>query len=407
MRHLQATCYDSDGNVVTGPIFWTSSDESVATVDPDGNVTAQSVSESPVIITAHSWDGHTGSIEMNTYLPENAAKLISHNTPASMCAGAIYTVSSVFENSGTSTWKYQDPNYTCFGTPDADDPNIPNPPLWTWAALPSATVDPGQQAIFTFQVTAPSTPGIYRAKWQMAKYLIGWFGMQIDQEVTVHEPTPVASIVVDPPSPRLGLYGANMAWWSYEGAKQLNVTCYDTNGNLTFSPITWISANENIAVVDSNGLVTARALGSTTITARANNGITGSCSVEVYTPANAAQIIGSTFPSTVDAGSTFQASVTVKNVGTSTWTEDDWQKPYSLGARGDFDPFRPDNIQWSFAPNRIILSPTDRIEPGQTHTFIIDMVAPSTPGDYFTDWQMVQDAVCWFGEVAVKTITVQ
>lgn len=57
--------------------------------------------------------------------------------------------------------------------------------------------------------------------------------------------------------------------------------------------LTWSSSNNSVALVDSNGYVTGKSEGTTTITARASNGITASCEITVidYTTNNASGVI--------------------------------------------------------------------------------------------------------------------
>jgi len=55
------------------------------------------------------------------------------------------------------------------------------------------TVAPGQNASFTFTVTAPSTPGNYPLRYQMLHQNVGWFGDISPQSVTVGA-APVVSV---------------------------------------------------------------------------------------------------------------------------------------------------------------------------------------------------------------------
>ena len=45
--------------------------------------------------------------------------------------------------------------------------------------------------------------------------------------------------------------------------------------------VTWTTSNTNIASISSSGIVTAKAAGSATITARASNGKTTKCTIHV------------------------------------------------------------------------------------------------------------------------------
>ena len=65
--------------------------------------------------------------------------------------------------------------------------------------------------------------------------------------------------------------------YSNEGL-QLSATVYPSTANKS---ITWSSSNSSVVSVNSNGYITAHKVGSATITAKANNGVSASCSVKV------------------------------------------------------------------------------------------------------------------------------
>lgn len=109
-----------------------------------------------------------------------------------------------------------------------------------------------------------------------------------------------------------------------------------------------------------------------------------------------AQVVGHTLPDTLVAGQTVQATVTMRNSGTTSWGHGDFR----LGANDDSDPFR-DGLD-----GRIYLPPGTTVAPGSDHTFDVTLKAPTQPGQYVTDWRMVHEGVQWFGGVAAKTITV-
>ena len=105
---------------------------------------------------------------------------------------------------------------------------------------------------------------------------------------------------------------------------------------------------------------------------------------------DSAQYISDTIPASMDVGQQYNVSVTMKNTSQNTWTQ---AGEYKLGAPGD-DPF---------APGRIDLAPGDSIGPGQQKTFTFHDDGPERLGVYTTDWQMVHELICWFGDTHVKT----
>jgi hypothetical protein len=110
-----------------------------------------------------------------------------------------------------------------------------------------------------------------------------------------------------------------------------------------------------------------------------------------------AQVVGHTLPDTLVAGQTVQATVTMRNTGTSTW-----DRAFKLGANGDDDPLRAgmDVREW--------LPQGTTVAPGADHTFTftVTLLAPQQPGQYLTDWRMVHEGVQWFGPVVSKTVMV-
>ena len=108
---------------------------------------------------------------------------------------------------------------------------------------------------------------------------------------------------------------------------------------------------------------------------------------------DSATLISEDIPDTMIAGNTYTVHLTVKNTGTSTWTK---AGGYKLGAVNDSDPF---------TAARHALGDADTIASGQTKTFTITMKAPTKPGQYTTDWQMLHGAQ-WFKTSALVTQSV-
>jgi hypothetical protein len=78
-------------------------------------------------------------------------------------------------------------------------------------------------------------------------------------------------------------------------------------------------------------------------------------------------------------------SITMKNVGNTTWTAG---SAYRLGSQNP-----QDNMMWGL--NRVVL-PSD-VPPGASVTLTFDVIAPAKSGTYNFQWRMVQDGVEWFG----------
>jgi len=109
-----------------------------------------------------------------------------------------------------------------------------------------------------------------------------------------------------------------------------------------------------------------------------------------------AQLVTDDFPASLACGESITAAVVMKNTGETTWTRD---ALYKLGAVDDADPFYT-------ADTRVWLTDTESIEPGESTTFAIPLLAPDEPGAYTSDWRMVHEGVRWFGESTAAVIDV-
>jgi uncharacterized protein affecting Mg2+/Co2+ transport len=109
---------------------------------------------------------------------------------------------------------------------------------------------------------------------------------------------------------------------------------------------------------------------------------------------NNAAVVSMNYPSSVLVGSTFSATVTMNNNGTTHWVN---SNGYNLGSQNP-----QDNTRWGLG--RVGFAGT--ISPGQSHGFTFNCTAPTTAGSYAFDWKMVQDGVQWFGATAGGGINV-
>lgn len=131
---------------------------------------------------------------------------------------------------------------------------------------------------------------------------------------------------------------------------------------------------------------------------------------------NQAIVTGVTVPATMTEGSTNSVSVTIKNVGNTTWTAANNYRlgsfPYSLVHK----TLLPNQVTWTNLPNggegtsptnqRVYLAAGDSIAPGQSKTFSFSVQAPANRGKYVFSGQMVCDGVEWFGSAFEKEVMV-
>lgn len=101
-------------------------------------------------------------------------------------------------------------------------------------------------------------------------------------------------------------------------------------------------------------------------------------------------------PDTMIAGQKYSVSVTMKNTGTTTWSDD---LGYRLGSQNP-----QDNAMWG---GRVFLFSGKTIEPGKKVEFGFTVTAPEKPGTYDFQWRMLREGQEWFGEESKnKTVEV-
>jgi uncharacterized protein affecting Mg2+/Co2+ transport len=109
------------------------------------------------------------SVQVGSVATDNAS-FVSQSVAASMAKGQGYSVSVRMQNTGSTTWTSA-AGYKLASQNPADNT--------TWGTsrvnLP-ASVAPGAQVTFTFNVTAPSTAGTYNFQWQMIREGTALFG---------------------------------------------------------------------------------------------------------------------------------------------------------------------------------------------------------------------------------------
>ena len=87
-------------------------------------------------------------------------------------------------------------------------------------------------------------------------------------------------------------------------------------------------------------------------------------------------------------------NVTLKNTGSTTWTK---AGGYQLGSQNS-----QENTVWGF--NRVHLSDTDIILPGQQKTFQFEITAPNIAGNNNFQWKLIKEGLEWFGDLTQNKI---
>ena len=270
-QQLSAETRGANNNVLTGrAVTWSSSDGSVATVDVNGLVTAHGVGATT--ITAAS-EGKTGTSSVTvTPAPVATVTLSSLTTP--MIVGGTQVLAATTADAGgsiltgrTVSWVSSNPAVLTVGPASSTNGTTTVTAVGVGTATITATSE-------SKTATTPSITVI---------------------------PVPVATVAVTPSSATLVL--------GITPTQQLTAVTRDAGDNvLSGRTVTWSSSDGAVATVDVNGLVTAHALGSATITA-ASEGKTGTSSITV-TPAPVASVSVALVPSSVTAIETSQATAT-------------------------------------------------------------------------------------------------
>lgn len=101
-------------------------------------------------------------------------------------------------------------------------------------------------------------------------------------------------------------------------------------------------------------------------------------------------------PERMIAGQKYDVSVTMKNTGTTVWSD---EKGYRLGSQNP-----QDNATWG---GRVFIFPGNTVEPKKKITLSFTVTAPEKPGKYEFQWRMLREGQAWFGEETKnKTIEV-
>jgi hypothetical protein len=350
---------------------------------------------------------------------QDAAQLVGHTLPAAMTCGEVRSVSVTLLNSGSTTWlRYGPQGGYKLGAIDDSDPFRSDWRVW----LPTGvTVAPGQVYTFNFTLTAPQQEGVYLSDWRMVHEGVAWFGPiaqrsisvgcggEVDAAQVVSHTLPASMLCGQTATASVTLRNVGTTTWSRYGSLggyklgavgesdpfhpgrvwlpvgvevapnqtytfTLDLTAPQVAGDY---PTDWQMVHEGVAWF---GGIAARTV-----------------AVSCPSAVDAAQLVSHTLPATMQCGETRQATVTMRNSGTTTWSRYGTQGGYKLGAVGDADPFHP---------GRVWLPAGVEVAPNQTYTFTLDLTAPQQAGSYLTDWRMVHEGVAWFGAIAARNVAV-
>ncbi len=222
-------------NTTNKTVTYTSANESIAKVDATGKVTA--VGNGETTITASTTNGITTTVKVT----------VSEKGPVKEIESISLDLNNVTMNPGDK--KTLNPTYS---PSDATAETL----RWSSSNMNVAIVENG-----TITAVSPGTAVIVVSNGDgVEAYCI------VDVSASA---VTVQNIAIEPSSVSLKV----------NGKVQLSVVFYPMNA--TNKTITWSSSNKTVAVVDSNGLVTAKKAGYAVIYARSANGVVAVATITV------------------------------------------------------------------------------------------------------------------------------
>src|SRR5512133_620386 len=263
---LSAVARDANGTVLTGrPVTWSSSNTSVATVSPQGVLTAVAAGTTTITATSEGKSG-TSAVTISNFA---VGSVSVQPTPSTIVQNTSLQLTAVIRDVTGAT--------TTDRVVASSSRNV------TVATVSSTGVVSGLAA-GTATITATSE------------------GQSGTATVTV-TPAPVASVTIQPPTATVPI----------GQTATLVATTKDANGNtLTGRAVTWSSSSAAIATVSATGVVTGVATGTATITAT-SEGKSGTATITVPVLAVGSVVVAPASPS-LTVGQTMPLAATVKNV---------------------------------------------------------------------------------------------
>ncbi len=351
-----------------------------------------------------------GFVENAVAPPGSDSSVVSHDIPATMAPGETRTVNVTMQNDGpdpvVNVWVPTDTRII-----DRVPRNFGFPQQFV-----ASNVAIGDTYTFTFNITAPTTPGMYDIDLQM--HHRGYFGERLTLTIDVSAGTtpeyectflpgsstiPTTMAPTDSTSVTIAVQNTGSTTWT-TGSFDL----YSTDSPVGF----WNNVNSALTADTPMG---GTATFTFNITAPATPGMysfgrqmreiggvgifSGPPCVDVTidvsgSPSFNAIVDSHDLPAIMAPSQVQAVNVTMENTGSSTWTAG---TDFALNFTGD-----------SFGVTRVFVD--SDTAPGGTHTFSFNITAPATPGDYNNNWQMRKmnsPSAGFFGDELMQAVTVQ
>lgn len=319
---LTAVAKDGSGNAVNQPLSWSTSDATVATVT---NGTVNGLKAGGAMISA------TNGVVTGT------ATL----TVLAAVANVVVTPSPATVVINTTTQLVATPQ-DALGTALAG-----RTVTWSSSDTTIATV---------------SASGLVSGKALGNSTITATADGKVGSTVVTVRPIPVATITITPVAGPL----------TVGDVKQLTATLKDAAGNVLGQPVTWTSSSAAVATVSATGLLTAKAAGTTTITASAD-GKSGTLDVAVAAP-KVASVTLSPASLTLAAGQSSPLAVTLKDAaGTivtdraAAWTSSDQTKATVTSA----------GVVNALSQGTVTITATSEGQSGVSTVLVVDRTPPT------------------------------
>ena len=267
--------YDPESSNVNRELTWTSSNPEVATVDGNGLITGKS--NGTTEITAKTKNGKTDSCKVTIETSPIGISLNKGKDTLDLSGNKTIQLSVTYNPTSSNVKK-----------------NI------TWESSDTSRVTVDEKGLVTGKMnTEEGKPVKITAKTENGKVAFCYITVQTN-------PT---SVTLNKTSETLDMSGTKTV--------QLTATVNPGTANIN-KKITWSSNNTGVATVNSStGLVTAKANGSVTITARTENGKTASVTIKVQTSPQGISLNKTSVTLDMSGTKTVQLSVTAYNPTTS------------------------------------------------------------------------------------------
>ncbi len=336
--------------------------------------------------------------------PISAAAFVSQTVPTNLATGQTFNVSISLRNTGDTTWAAGS------GFKLASQNPADNGVWGTNRAALATTVAPGAVAIFTFALRAPGVVGSYNHQWRMLQEGVGVFGDltpnvvinvtgAINAAAFVSQSVPATMVGSQRHTVSVTFRNTGTTTWSSGSKYKLSAQNPVDNRNWgdyrILLPASVLPGN---SVTFTWTAVAPELAGSYNFQWRMmQEGLgwfgqsSANVAVAVSTAPNSASYVSQSVPATMQAGKTNTVTVTLRNMGTKTWTA---AENYRLGSVSPVD-----NVVWGL--QRVALPAS--VAPGANAVFTFQVKAPVTPGSYVFAWRMMQLGVGWFGSASPNT----